>query len=142
LQKNKRNNKLEPEGSENVYQWINGNSYTCQVTFYPTNITLNAAACTFFQDIRWVRIGLDLERKRVAIEPVPKATIELGVIPREQLQKLSLGKGDGRISNKAIMHEIYTSMHVPVDGCKYAAAFNQNENLLEIECGDGMGKEG
>ncbi len=29
-----------------MYQWINGNSYMNQVTFYPTNITLNSTAAS------------------------------------------------------------------------------------------------
>ncbi|EOS61991.1 hypothetical protein C815_00252 [Firmicutes bacterium M10-2] len=117
-----------------MYQWINGNSYLCQVTFYPTNITLNSACCAYFENIRYVRVGLDIEHKKVAIEPISKQMIDLGLIPKEQLQKLSLGKGYGRISNKVVMHQIYTVMHTDVDGHKYSASFDKENNYLEIDC--------
>ncbi|WP_297053146.1 hypothetical protein [uncultured Dubosiella sp.] len=122
------------ERRDTVYQWISGSSFACQVTFYATNITLNSAACSHFENIRWVRIGMDPQHKKVAIEPLKKQQIDLGIIPKDQLQKLSLGKGYGRISSKSVMHAIYTQLHVPVDTVKYPAVFNEEQNLLEIDC--------
>lgn len=117
-----------------MYQWINGNSYMNQVTFYPTNITLNSTAASHFSNVRYVRIGIDPQKKKVAIMPVEKSVIERNCIPKEQLQKISIGKGYGRISNKAIMHQIYTTLHVDVDTRKYPATFDEENNLLEIDC--------
>lgn len=122
-----------------MYEWINGNTYLVQATFSPSNITLNNAAKSHFENCRYVRIGLDREKKKVAIMPVEKKDIERCRIPIEQLQKISIGKSYARISNKMLMHEIYTSMHVHVDSCKYAAAFNEKENILEIFCDKEIG---
>ena len=48
-----------------MFEWVKGNVYTLNVTLYTSNITLNAAAASYFSDVRWVMIGFDKEKKQV-----------------------------------------------------------------------------
>lgn len=112
---------------------MKGNAYTLNVTLYTTNITLNSAAASYFNDVRWVMIGLDKDENLVAIKPVTKRELDLKLIPLEQLHKISIGKGYGRISNKAIMAEIAEMCQQSLDGIKKGANFDDKQGMLIID---------
>lgn len=116
-----------------VFEWMKGNAYTLNVTLYTTNITLNSAAASYFNDVRWVMIGLDKDENLVAIKPVTKRELDLKLIPLEQLHKISIGKGYGRISNKAIMAEIAEMCQQSLDGIKKGANFDDKQGMLIID---------
>lgn len=116
-----------------MYEWVKSNAYSLNVTLYNTNITLNSLASSYFENVRWVMIGLDTKNKKVAIKPVTKNQIDLKLVPLEHLHKISIGKGYGRISNKAIMKDISDMVGYQLDGNKFYATFNEKEDLLEIE---------
>lgn len=115
-----------------MYEWMKGNAYTMIATLATGNITLNSSAMTHFQDIRWVMIGLDRDQETVAIKPIPKRDIDLGLVNMEQLQKISMGKGYARISNKGIMYEIQQMMQDTIDGVKCRCTFDETEGLLIV----------
>lgn len=112
---------------------MKGNAYTLNVTLYTTNITLNSATASHFSDVRWVMIGLDKDENLVAIKPVTKRELDLKLIPLEQLHKISIGKGYGRISNKAIMEEIAEMCQQSLDGIKKGANFDDKQGMLIID---------
>ncbi len=116
-----------------MYEWMKGNAYNLNVTLYNTNITLNSSAASYFDNIRWVMIGLDLAHKKIAIKPVPKNKVDLNLVPLEHLHKISIGKGYGRISNKNIMKEISEGLGYAIDGCKFKATFNDKDEYLEVD---------
>ncbi|NBK97534.1 MAG: hypothetical protein EOM50_05875 [Erysipelotrichia bacterium] len=116
-----------------MYEWVKGNAYNLNVTLYNTNITLNSATASYFNDIRWVMVGIDAHGKKVAIKPVAKKMIDLNLVPLEQLHKISIGKGYGRISNKSIMLEIKQLLERDIEGLKFQASYNDQEDFLEVD---------
>ena len=89
-----------------MYNWMKGNVFCMQATINEAAITLNSAAAGTLKDCRYVRLGMDPEQWLMAVQPVSKRQIETGEIPAGQIQKLSVGKGYARISNKEAVREI------------------------------------
>lgn len=116
-----------------MFEWVKGNVYTLNVTLYTSNITLNAAAASYFSDVRWVMIGFDKEKKQVAIKPVTKRELDLKLVSLEQLHKISIGKGYGRISNKAVLEQIAQMCNETLDGTKKGANFDEKQGMLIID---------
>lgn len=113
-----------------MFTWVKGNAYTLVLTLYPNNITLNSSAASYFEDIRWVMIGIDKENFRLGIRPITKREIDLHLVSMDQLHKVSLGKGYARISNKTVMEELAGILQRPLNGLKINAAFDDDENML------------
>lgn len=116
-----------------MFTWVKGNAYTLVATLYANNITLNNAAASYFQDIRWVMIGIDHKEKKVALKPVTKREVDLKLVPLEQLHKVSIGKGYARISNKQVMEEIAELLEGSIDGMKFDATYDEQNELLIID---------
>lgn len=115
-----------------MFTWVKGNAYTLVVTLYPNNITLNNAAASYFQDVRWAMIGIDEQHEQIAIKPVTKREVDLKLVPLEHLHKVSIGKGYARISNKQIVDEIATMLHAPLNGDKFDAEFDEKQGVLIV----------
>lgn len=116
-----------------MYEWIKGNVYSMNATLYSTNITLNSSAASYFEEVRWVMIGLDSKNKKIAIKPVTKKEVDLKLVSLEHLHKISIGKGYGRISNKAIMKDVSDILQKQLTGDKFSATYNDKEDFLEID---------
>lgn len=116
-----------------MFTWVKGNAYTLVATLYANNITLNNAAASYFQDIRWVMIGIDHKEKKVALKPVTKREVDLKLVPLEQLHKVSIGKGYARISNKQVMEEIAELLDGSIEGMKFDATYDEQNELLIID---------
>lgn len=119
-----------------MFTWVKGNVYSLILTLYPSNITLNSSAASYFEDVRWCMIGIDKDNNQLGIRPVNKREIDLHLVEMDQLHKISLGKGYARISNKAIMEEIAILTHQKIDGLKVKARFDENENMLIADLND------
>ena len=105
-------------------------------TLTETNITLNSIAMTCFENVRWVMVGVNEETKQVAIKPVSKREVDLQLVPKEQLQKISIGKGYARITNKSIMSEIQRVAQKPLVSAKCGCEFDENEGYLILHLED------
>ena len=116
-----------------MFIWVKGNVYAPIATLYANNITLNNAAAAYFQDVRWVMIGIDHEAEKIAIRPVKKKDIDRKLVPMEQLHKVSIGKGYARITNKQMMEDIFNLLGEPLNGNKYNAMFHEQQGLLIVE---------
>ena len=116
-----------------MFTWVKGNVYAPIATLYANNITLNNAAAAYFQDVRWVMIGIDHEAEKIAIRPVKKKDVDRKLVPMEQLHKVSIGKGYARITNKQMMEEISNLLGEPLNGNKYNAMFHEQQGLLIVE---------
>ena len=124
---------MAEEGGVKMFTWVKGNAYALVATLYENNITLNQAAAAYFQDVRWVMIGLDHDAKRLAIKPITKREIDLKLVALEQLHKISLGKGYARISNKQTMEEISRLIDQPLHAQKYDGVYDEQEGLLIVD---------
>lgn len=116
-----------------MYNWIKGNVFCMQATINEAAITLNSAAAGTLKDCRYVRLGMDPEQWLMAVQPVSKRQIETGEIPAGQIQKLSVGKGYARISNKEAVREISRLIGRHPDGEKLPAEWNDADGILVID---------
>ena len=119
-----------------MFTWVDGNMFHGIVTLYPSNFTLNNAAANFFEDIRWCCIGIDEKGKKIAIKPVTKREVDLNLIPMKQLNKVSIGKGYARISNKSVIDRISLLINQECSGLKFTAVFDDSEKMLIIDLND------
>lgn len=113
-----------------MFTWIKGNSNTLILTLYPNNITLNSSAAIYFQNVRWCMIGIDHENLKLAIKPVTKEEIDMHLVDTEQLHKVSIGKGYGRISNKMVINEVSILLDRTIDCIKIHAYYDETSNML------------
>ena len=125
-----------------MFEWVKSNVYSLVVTLNPTNITLNSSAAAYFQDIRWCMIGIDKKNLSLAIRPVTKREVDLQLVSKEQLHKVSIGKGYARISNKAIIEELSILLKQTIDGLKMHAQFSDKENMLVFDLSELMNVKG
>ena len=116
-----------------MFKWMTGNTYSNIVTLYANNFTLNSVACNYFQDIRWCLIGIDESDLKVAIKPVTAREVDLHLVPMEHLNKVSIGKGYARISNKNIIDQISAIINKECNGLKYLANFDEKEKMLIVD---------
>ncbi|MDP2424972.1 MAG: hypothetical protein U1C51_02915 [Candidatus Izemoplasmatales bacterium] len=75
-------------------------------TLYESNITLNKSASSYFEHAYVVLLGLDKEKKLIAVKPVTKDELALGYIPEDQQHNITLKSSYSRICNKMFMKEI------------------------------------
>lgn len=118
-----------------MFEWTIGNAYAMVVTLYSNNLTLNNVAAQKFKDCRYCMLGLDREEKKIAIKIVTKEDIDLGLVPYENLHKVSLGKGYARISNKTFVKDVYDLLELePLnEGLKFNTSFDNLNNMLVID---------
>lgn len=118
-----------------AFEWINNDVNTMSVTFTDSNITLNKAACRYFEESSYVLLGYDVDNHQIGIKPVKKIEIENKVYPKNQLHKLSLGKSYGRISNKNFLKGLSDYTHLDFASqstYKLEAKFDVKKQILII----------
>lgn len=105
-------------------------------TLYESNITLNKAASSHFETAYRVLLGLDPNKKRVAIKPVSKEQIDIGGIPEEKRHKITVKSSYARVSNKKFLKEIAELANIELkdnNSFKFQANWSEEEHLLIIE---------
>lgn len=118
------------------FVWAKNDVANASVTLYETNITLNMAACAHFENVRYVMLGYDTQKKQLAIKPIPKEDIDLNLYPKSNLHKISLGKSYGRISNKNFMKEIGNQFNLNYqtdNGIKFDAQFDDDNQMMIVQ---------
>lgn len=112
-----------------MFEWVKGNAQLEVVTLNENNITLNQNAASHFQNSHYVLVGFSKEHL-IAIKPVTKRDLELNAYPKENLHKISIGKGYAKISNKALCDLIASKVQTALSGQKVIADFSMKENAL------------
>lgn len=118
------------------FKWVKNEIATPTVTIYESNLTLNKVACENFSDIRFVLLGIDDQLNQIAIKPISKEEIDLGIYPSSQLHKISIGKSYGRISNKTFIKSIAVKYNIDFstqNGIKYDAYFDDKNKILVVQ---------
>ena len=116
--------------------WATNDVAVASATLYETNITLNKAACEYFNEVRYVMLGFDQKNLTIAIKPISKEMLDEGIYPRSQLHRLSMGKSYGRISNKSFLKDIAKYAKIDLShgqGIKYPAHFDVIGQLMTIQ---------
>lgn len=83
-----------------AFHWQSNLTSSLILTIYETNLTLNQSSRQYFEDIRYVLLGIDDQRLDIGIKPVTKNEIDQNLYPIEKLHKVSVGKSYIRITNR------------------------------------------
>ncbi|QIK68897.1 hypothetical protein G7062_00725 [Erysipelothrix sp. HDW6C] len=115
-----------------MFEWVKGNAQVEVVTLNENNITLNQNASSHFLDSHYVMVGFS-SSSIVGIKPVTKRDLDLNAYPKENLHKISVGKGYAKINNKALCDLIATKVGGALTGQKLVATFDAKENVLTFD---------
>ncbi len=115
-----------------MIEWINGNVMSLVVTFNTNNLTLNQNAVTHFSESRYVTVGIDHQKHALVIHPVTKEELEMNVFLPEQMHKISIGNGYGKISNKQMCDQIARYLDKELIGQKFYASYQTRDRMLVI----------
>ncbi len=124
-----------------MFKWIDGNVNTLITTINENSITLNQKAASYFENTRFVTVGIDPDRRLVAIHPVTKEDIEHSVFTPQQLHKIHIGNGYAKITNKSLCQLIQNQLEYKLDGNKYNSEYDEKNKYLVIDLNDEVRKE-
>jgi len=105
-------------------------------TLYESNITLNKAASSHFERAYNVLLGLDTEKKRVAVKPISKEDCDIGAIPSEKRHKITVKSSYARVCNKKFIKEVADLIKIDLkdnNSFKFKAKWNSEDSLLIID---------
>ncbi len=119
------------------FEWIKGSGSTPIVTIYENNLTLNNAAAHFFQESKFAMLGINHDDLMIAIKPIKKRELDLKLFDESNLNKVSIGKGYARISNKNFIEEVKKVVQKDVTGIKFEASFHDKEGMLIVHLREG-----
>lgn len=105
-------------------------------TLYESNITLNKAASSHFEHAYNVLLGLDRNKKQVAIKPVSKEEFDIGAIPEEKRHKITVRASYARVSNKKFLKDVAELANIELadnNSYKFKAMWSKEEGLLLID---------
>ena len=116
-------------------QWFNENKQKASVTFYETNLTLNAIAKLLFESVEYVRVGRSKEGE-LLLCPVSYDDYYGGQVPKQECYPVVTHSSYGRISSKSLLKQIADSF-----GLKFTKdplrveAFSVDGEYLKIPLG-------
>jgi len=118
------------------FTWASKKPLDDLATIYESNITLNKSASSYFETAYVVLLGIDKERKLVAVKPVTKDEVALGFIPEEQRHNITLKASYARICNKMFLKEVGDLMNLSFANnasYKFKCHWNASQNALVID---------
>lgn len=105
-------------------------------TIYESNITLNKAASSHFENAYNVLLGLDPSSKRIAVKPITKEEFDIGAIPQEKRHKITVKASYARVSNKKFIKEVASLLDIDLsnnNSFKYKTKWSAEESLLIVD---------
>jgi hypothetical protein len=105
-------------------------------TLYESNITLNKAASSHFEHAYNVLLGLDRDKKRIAIKPMSKEEFDIGAVPEEKRHKITVRASYARVSNKKFLKDVAELANIELadnNSYKFKAMWSKEEGLLVID---------
>lgn len=116
-----------------MFEWIESSVSSLIVTLTSSSITLNAAAASYFQEVRYCMIGLDKDSYTLGIKPIKKSDVERKIVSISHLHKISNGKGYSRITSKTISDQIALLMNQELINEKLNAIYDHDQAMLLID---------
>lgn len=117
------------------FEWASKKPLDELATLYEANITLNKSATNYFESAYIVLLGLDKEKKLIAVKPVTKEEVSLGYIPEEQRHNITVKSSYSRICNKLFLQEVAELLNLDFDhknSYKFKAFWSKDEEALII----------
>lgn len=123
-----------------MYEWVRNEARNPYATIYSTNITLNRSAIEFLDHPWHVMLGVDRKAKQIAIKPVTEQEVEQGLIAKEELYRISIGRSYGRIANRSFCNLVAETFRLDLSvevGRKYPLFYDEAAKILIIDLGKG-----
>ncbi|MCK5732322.1 MAG: hypothetical protein KAH13_04835 [Tenericutes bacterium] len=121
----------------NNFIWASKKPLDELATLYEANITLNKSATVYFEHAYVVLLGLDRDKKLVAVKPITKEEVSMGYIPKEQQHNITVKSSYSRICNKLFIKEVAELMGLKYvehhQSYKFKVSWNKVEKVLEID---------
>lgn len=124
-----------------MFKWIDGNVNTLIATINENSITLNQKAASYFENSRYVTVGINTTQNLVAIHPVTKEDIEHSVFTPQQLHKIHIGNGYAKITNKSLCQLIQNQLQYELNNTKFNSEYDDKNKYLIIDLNDEVRKE-
>ncbi|QWB99947.1 hypothetical protein KHQ88_07365 [Mycoplasmatota bacterium] len=122
------------------FEWISRKKVDEIATIYDSNITLNKSATTYLEKAYIVLLGIDKERKLIAIKPIRKGDTELEYTPKEQRHNITIKSSYSRISNKRFIEEIAEMIDLNFENnnyYKFSCYWSDSDQSLIIDLNKG-----
>ena len=123
-----------------MFEWVKNESRNPNATLYSTNITLNRSAVELLEDPGYVMLGIDKPSMKIAIRPVSQHEICDGLIAKEEMFKISVGRSYARIANRSfcnMINELFNLGLTAEQGRKFPLCYDPNAQVLVIEIAKG-----
>lgn len=108
-------------------------------TFYESNITLNKAASSHFENAYNVLLGLDRDGMKVAIKPMTKEEVDIGAVAKEKRHRITVKSSYARVSNKKFIKEVAELAHIDLadnNSVKFKAKWSKEDGFLIVDLND------
>jgi hypothetical protein len=122
------------------FEWVSRKKVDEVATIYDSNITLNKSATSYLEKAYVVMLGLDHEKKLIAIKPIRKGDTELEYIPEEQRHNITIKSSYSRISNKRFVEDIAEIVDLDFEKnnyYKFGAYWSDSNQSLIIDLNKG-----
>jgi len=121
----------------NNFIWASKKPLDELATLYEANITLNKSATVYFEHAYVVLLGLDRDKKFIAVKPITKEEISMGFIPKEQQHNITVKSSYSRICNKLFLKEVAELMGLKYEehhqSYKFKVSWDKVEKVLVID---------
>ena len=118
------------------FEWASRKPDEGVATLYGSKITLNKSASSHFDRAHSVLLGIDYDRKRIAVKPLTKTEGERGDIPEEKRHKITVRPSYARVCNKKFMKEVSEVAGLNLsdnNAVKFKTTWSKNDHALIID---------
>jgi hypothetical protein len=122
------------------FEWVSRKKVDEIATIYETNITLNKSATSYFEKAYVVLLGIDKEKKLIAIKPIRRDETELEFISKDQRHNITVKSSYSRISNKRFIEDVSELIHLDFEEnnyYKFEAYWSESDQALIIDLNKG-----
>lgn len=121
------------------FRWVSKKPLDEIATIYDANITLNKSATAYFENAYAVQLGLNRDKKLVAVKPLTKEQVGMGFVPEEQRHNITVKSSYSRVCNKRFIKDIADLMNLDFErkqSYKFKAHWDESEDALIIDLKD------
>ena len=107
-------------------------------SIYERHISFNTRLIKYFDDCYKVRIGIDLDEKKIYVFIYDRNFAESGEIPESSLLSVQVSKSYVRISSKQLVEYIRSKFNLEIpkgEYLQYSASYNELKKAVIIDIG-------
>ena len=123
---------------DDMLKFFDCNSKVGYASIYENHITFNKELLKYFSDAYRVRVGIDVEEKKIFVFLIDKDYALSGEINESSLLRISLSKSYARISSRALVEYILKAFSInlqPNGALKLMAQYDEKKKAIAIFVG-------